>query len=66
MIKLSDFPQLQRLAWNRAPDDGLDPGEALALYEANWRFVSVEDMTTAEKELLDWLIAEYGNGVLHV
>ena len=39
MIRLADFPQLRMLAWNRPADAEVDEAEALALYEANWRFV---------------------------
>ncbi|MBI4754433.1 MAG: hypothetical protein HY778_03210 [Betaproteobacteria bacterium] len=66
MLRLSDYPQLRLLAWNRRDDDTIDEREALALYEANWRFVEPQHLTAAERELLDRLVREFGAGVLHV
>lgn len=65
MIRVDDYPDLALLAWNRAlreiPED-----EALALYEANWRFVDVEHLIPAERALIDRLANRYGHGVLNV
>lgn len=66
MIALATYPQLHLIAWNRHDGDLIDEREALALYEANWRFVAPEQMEEAERQLLQRLIRQYGHGVLNV
>ncbi len=66
MIRLSDFPQLRMLAWNRPAEAEVDEAEALALYEANWRFVEPETLNEAEVALLRRLVQEQGAGLLLV
>jgi hypothetical protein len=58
-FRLADFPQLKLIAWNRRE-------EALALYEHHWRYVDVANLTPPEKTLINQLVRERGNGVLHV
>jgi hypothetical protein len=65
MVKVDDYPNLALIAWNRN-ERVIEEAEALALYEANWRFVDIESMPPAEKALLERLGIEYGNGVLLV
>jgi len=66
MVRLTDFPQLRLLAWNRSSDDVLDDREALALYEANWRFVDQARLSKEERALIDRLVTNVGRGVLLV
>lgn len=66
MVRLDDFPQLRQLAWSRPAGVVLDDEEALALYEANWRFVDVGLLTPGEAALIDRLRREVGSGVLLV
>ncbi len=66
MIRLSDYPQLRLLAWQRQADAVLDDAEALALYEANWRFIDQASLTPFEAALIDRLAREVGAGVLLV
>lgn len=63
-IPVNRYPQLQGLCWNRPADAIVDGPEALALYERNWRFVDVPALTPEERQLIDTLVAAYGNGVL--
>lgn len=65
-IRIADFPQLRLIAWNRDPNDLIEPGEALALYERNWRHVDAPRLDQREKELIDRLVRTVGNGILHV
>jgi len=65
-LPIADYPQLRLIAWNRKDDDFIEEDEALALYERNWRYVDHAHMTEKEQELIDRLVAQYGNGVLHV
>jgi hypothetical protein len=66
MIKLSDYPQLSFLAWNRRKDSFVTEEEALAFYEGNWRFVEEDELTEQERKLIDELVQRVGNGVLNV
>jgi hypothetical protein len=65
-VCVKDFPELAKLCWNRPQTAVIDGETALALYERNWRFVDTEDLTAAERELVDTLVATHGNGVLNV
>lgn len=66
MIRLSDYPQLRLLAWQRQADALLEDAEALALYEANWRFIDPPSLAPFEAALIDRLVREFGAGVLLV
>lgn len=61
-INVNAYPQLKALCWNRADDAVVDGEEALGLYENNWRMVEPEKFEKRERELLDQLVAQYGNG----
>lgn len=65
-IQISEYPQLRLIAWNRRDDDQLDEEEALALYERNWRYVDQASISQREQQLIDRLVAKYGNGVFNV
>ena len=65
-LHIADYPQLQLIAWNRRQDDLIEEDEALALYERNWGYVDPAALTDKEKQLIDRLVIQYGNGVLHV
>lgn len=61
-INVNTYPQLKALCWNRADDAVVDGEEALGLYENNWRMIEPEKLDEREQELLDLLVAQYGNG----
>jgi hypothetical protein len=65
-LHIADYPQLRLIAWNRRDDDLIEEDEALALYERNWGHVDRAAMTDKEQHLIDRLVIQYGNGVLHV
>lgn len=65
MIRINQYPQLRFVAWNRH-NEFIDEAEALELYEVNWRFVDQKNLSTQERELINRLVKDYGNGVLHV
>lgn len=65
MIKIDDYPQLKLVAWNRH-NEFIEEAEALELYEVNWRFIDQKSLTNNEQNLIDKLVKDYGNGVLHV
>jgi len=60
-IRLDDYPQLRRLAWQVG--DGaqvLSPREALGLYERNWRHLPTDRLEAREKALIDALRQAFG------
>ncbi|MBA3485864.1 MAG: helix-turn-helix domain-containing protein [Lysobacter sp.] len=65
-LRITDYPQLKRLAWNRPGNDLVTERDALALYERNWRLVDQEQMSARERELLQRLVQKHGGGILHV
>ncbi len=65
-IRLTDCPQLQRLAWQRHGVAEVTPTEALALYERNWRHVDLSAMEPRERTLVDALASELAGGRLLV
>ena len=62
-IHANTYPQLRALCWNRPDNAVLDGPEALGLYENNWRLVETENFNVEEKQLLDTLVARFGNGI---
>lgn len=65
-IRLEDFPQLRRLAWQRKSLDKIGPKEALNLYERNWRHVDRNAMEPREHALVKLLVETLGGGRLLV
>ena len=65
-IRLADYPQLQRLAWQLRGSTELTPQDALDLYERNWRHLDTTGMQANERELLSALVKEQGKGHLLV
>jgi hypothetical protein len=62
----NDYPQLKSLLLDREPTCPISAKEAFALYERNWRFVDVRQLTEDETQLVRDLTAAYGNGVVLV
>jgi transcriptional regulator with XRE-family HTH domain len=65
-VRLAEFPQLRRLAWQRQDGDELSPADALNLYERNWRHIDRNSMEPAERALLQVLVDQLGRGKLLV
>jgi hypothetical protein len=65
-VRLADYPQLKRLAWQLHDVDDLSPGDALNLYERNWRHIDRAGMEPAERALLQTLVDRLGGGRLLV
>jgi transcriptional regulator with XRE-family HTH domain len=65
-IRLSDYPQLQRLAWQTGSATELTATEALNLYERNWRHLDPAALDAAERHLVDQLVQQVGKGRLLV
>ena len=64
LVRISDYSQLQDLAWNRSGD--LIPAkEAFSLYERNWRFIDVGRLDENERALIERLKTEFGNRVIN-
>ena len=51
-IRLADYPQLERLAWQQHGVVEVSPAEALSLYERNWRHVDLLAMDPREHALV--------------
>lgn len=65
-IRLRDYPQLRKLAWQLHGVDELSALEALQLYERNWRHVDRAALTPGEAALVEALSREIGGGRLLV
>lgn len=65
-VRLADFPQLKRLAWQLHGVAELNPADALNLYERNWRHIDQSRMEPAERALLQALVDRLGGGRLLV
>jgi hypothetical protein len=59
-IRLADYPQLRRLAWQLKGTTELTAKEALDLYERNWRHVDAQAMDEQERKLIEGLLAAFG------
>ena len=65
-VRVADYPQLKLLAWSLKADAEVDDVQALALYEAGWRFIEQRSLTPGERALIDRLVRTVGKGVLNV
>jgi transcriptional regulator with XRE-family HTH domain len=65
-IRLADYPQLERLAWQFQGASDVTPAEALGLYERNWRHIEQAALTLHERALIERLVASLGGGRLLV
>jgi transcriptional regulator with XRE-family HTH domain len=65
-VRLDDYPQLKRLAWQLPGATGLTAAEALSLYERNWRHIDVAGLEPAERALVQLLADQLGGGRLLV
>lgn len=65
-VRLADYPQLARLAWQLHGVKTLSPQAALDLYERNWRHVDHGALEPKERALVNALAHELGGGRLLV
>ena len=65
-VRLDDYPQLKRLAWQLHGVSEIPPAQALSLYERNWRHVDQARLVPAERALVQALVASLGGGRLLV
>jgi transcriptional regulator with XRE-family HTH domain len=65
-IRLRDFPQLKKLAWQLHGVEEISPLEALDLYERNWRHLDRAAVSADEAVLIDALSRELSGGRLLV
>lgn len=66
LIEIDRYPELKLLGWQRKGQRFIDERDALALYEANWRFVDAEHLIPREAALIRQLADRHGFGVLNV
>lgn len=59
-IRIADYKQLKKLAWQLKDTKELSAREALDLYERNWRHLDMKQMDSREKKLLESLLAAFG------
>jgi len=65
-IRLADYPQLERLAWQFQGASDVTPAEALGLYERNWRHIEQGALAPHERALIQQLVASVGGSRLLV
>ena len=65
-IRLAEYPQLERLAWQYQGATEVTPAEALNLYERNWRHIEQDALAPNERALVHSLVASLGGSRLLV
>jgi transcriptional regulator with XRE-family HTH domain len=65
-VRLADYPQLKRLAWQRPGVAEVSAAEALSLYERNWRHIDPAGLEPGERALVQALANFLGGGRLLV
>lgn len=65
-VRIADFAQLRRLAWQLPPDAELTPEEAWGTYERNWRHAYPSELQDNERQLLAELARMLGRKPLDV
>jgi hypothetical protein len=63
-IRLADYPELKKLAWQVHGTDTLTPIEALSIYERNQRYMDTGNLNEQEQQLIEALKLGLG-GVAH-
>ena len=64
VVRITDFPLLSDLAWNRATPI-ISARDAFGIYERNYRFVDSSNLEPHEAALLHRLTECFGNGVIN-
>lgn len=59
-IRIADYKQLKRLAWQLKSSKTLTPQETIDLYERNWRHIDFKNLEENEKKLISSLLAFFG------
>lgn len=59
-IKINQYAQLKRLAWQLTDTQEVSPEEALEIYERNWKVVETKKMKAEERELIQKLLKAFG------
>ena len=65
-LRLVDYPQLERLAWQFQGASDVTPAEALSLYERNWRHIEQGALAPHERTLIQQLVVSLGGSRLLV
>lgn len=65
-IRLADYPQLKKLAWQIKDTTEVTAEEALDLYERNWRHIDRDKLSAREQHLIEALLAKLGRSDLLV
>lgn len=65
-IRLTDYPQLQSLAWQVSDSEFVTPREAMDTYERNWRHLDEGALEQGERALIDNLRNVFGTAADHV
>jgi transcriptional regulator with XRE-family HTH domain len=65
-IRLAEYPQLARLAWQHQGVTEVMSAEALNLYERNWRHIEQDALEPHERALIHGLVASLGGSRLLV
>lgn len=65
-VRVGDFAQLRRLAWQLPADAELTPEEAWGTYERNWRHADPSALEDNERQLLSELARLLGRKPLDV
>jgi transcriptional regulator with XRE-family HTH domain len=59
-IKIADYKQLKKLAWQLKGTKELSAEEALNLYERNWRHIDLKNLDKREEKLIRALMNAFG------
>lgn len=65
-IRLDEYPELKKLAWQVHGIDVLSPQEALGIYERNWRHLDEKALQPHEQQLIDALRLGLGDNSANV
>lgn len=66
LVRIGDYPQLRRIAWQLRKDTEIAAMDALEVYERNWRHVDQSDLEPRERAFIEYLANTYSGGRLLV
>lgn len=59
-IRIVNYPELKRIAWQLKKTKEITPQEALELYERNWKYIEPNDLEAEERDFIEELLAAFG------
>lgn len=62
--KVDDYPFIKDILWDRHSLDHIENRELFYLLEKRWKYIDNDNLSEIEKNFIERLVAEFGNGII--